>query len=238
MKIRFGVWWFSAALALTAAIAPAMADQWNKETRLEINEPLEIPGKVLLPGKYVFRLADSPTNRHIVQVFSVDADGRERFVTTILANAAYEMDTPDKPIIRLEERRSGSPQAIHAWFYPGDNFGIEFAYPKSERLQVSDARVPAPEPAPVPAAVAPLPDPPVEAVVSVPPVELPVENLAISEPDETPVLIPDTIEEPRGDADRMLPETAGYTLSALMAGLAMLALGLVTVSVGVCRSEA
>lgn len=34
-------------------------------------------------------------------------------------------------MITFSERPSGTPEALHAWFYPGDSFGQEFVYPKS-----------------------------------------------------------------------------------------------------------
>jgi hypothetical protein len=42
----------------------------------------------------------------------------------------YISNIPDKPIVRFDERTAGSPEAIHSWFYPGDNTGWEFVYPK------------------------------------------------------------------------------------------------------------
>jgi len=39
------------------------------------------------------------------------------------------METPDRAILQLEEQPSGQPEALKAWFYPGDNTGIEFVYP-------------------------------------------------------------------------------------------------------------
>src|SRR5215831_7271898 len=114
MKTKSSVWWLSTVLvAASSTIAPAMADEWNKETRLQVNEPVKIPGRVLMPGKYVFKLADSQSNRNIVEVFSEDEAGRQQFVKFILAIPAYKMDTPDKAMIGLEERPAGSPQAIH-----------------------------------------------------------------------------------------------------------------------------
>jgi multidrug efflux pump subunit AcrA (membrane-fusion protein) len=102
MKTKISAWLVGAALALTGfTIKPAMADEWNKETRLQISEPLEIPGQVLAPGTYIFKLADSSSDRQIVQVFSEDGNGNQKFVTTIFAIAAYTVNTPDKPIITL-----------------------------------------------------------------------------------------------------------------------------------------
>jgi hypothetical protein len=108
--------------ALTTFLAqPVMADEWNKRTEFQFRAPVEIPGKVLTPGKYVFQLADSESDRNIVQDFSDDANGNETLVATILAVPDYISNTPDKPIIHFEERHSGTPEAIHSWFYPGDN---------------------------------------------------------------------------------------------------------------------
>lgn len=225
-------WYLGAALALIGStVTPANADDWNKETRLNVTEALEIPGAVLAPGKYIFKLADNQADRKIVEVFSEDAKGRQKLVTTVLAISAYRMDTPDKSIIGLEERPSGSPQAIHTWFYPGDNYGWEFVYPKSERLQVAK-EVPAEQPAPAPV----LPDPPVETAVSEPVAEPQLVAVVVTETVET-FLIPDETADSQNSADRMLPETAGHSVTELAAGAAMLCLGLMAVFVGRRRAE-
>ena len=43
----------------------------------------------------------------------------------------YLGETPDKPVVHFEERPSGSPEAVHSWFYPGENTGWEFVYPNA-----------------------------------------------------------------------------------------------------------
>jgi hypothetical protein len=40
-------------------------------------------------------------------------------------------------VIRFEERSSGEPEALKAWFYPGDNYGIEFVYPHERAVQLA-----------------------------------------------------------------------------------------------------
>ena len=237
MKINLRAWCLGAALALMGStVIPARADQWNKETRLEINQPLEIPGKVLTPGTYIFKLADSQSDRNIVQVWSVDAGGRRKFVTTVFAVSDYDMETPDKTIIRLEERPSGSAQAIHSWFYPGENTGWQFVYPKSERFQLAADPAVAEPPAPVAAAPV-LPDPPVETLVQEPPAEPTLVESAVVE-EEAPVLIPGETSDPDNDLDSTLPETAGHSITELAAGIATLGLGLLTVLAGRRRAEA
>jgi hypothetical protein len=122
---------------LGVAIAPsARADQWNKKTILTVNETIQVPNKVLPPGKYVIKLLDSPSNRHVVQIF----DGDETHIlTTILAIPNYRLQPTGKTVFGFWETPPGQPKALRAWFYPGDNFGQEFAYPKSAAVQIAAA---------------------------------------------------------------------------------------------------
>lgn len=134
------------ALVMTfvgALLTPsARADEWNKKTVLTFNEPVQVPGTVLPAGTYVFKLADSQSDRNIVEVFNAD---ETRLVTTILAIPDYRMNPSDKTIVTFDERPSGQPEAVQSWFYPGDNYGIEFVYPKqraTELAQVNQRPVP------------------------------------------------------------------------------------------------
>jgi hypothetical protein len=111
---------------------PVMADEMNKRTEFQFSAPVEIPGTVLAAGKYVFELANDQSDRNLVQVFSEDSNGEESLVATLQTIPDYVSNTPDKPLIHFEERPSGSPEAIHSWFYPGENTGWEFLYSKAE----------------------------------------------------------------------------------------------------------
>jgi hypothetical protein len=129
--------WFVVTLCLIALCALAaptamMADQWDKATKLTFSEPIEVPGQVLSAGTYWFTLADSESDRNIVQIWNAD---RTRLVATVLAIPDYRMQPAGRTIIHFEERPSGSPEAIHSWFYPGDNFGQEFVYPKTRATE-------------------------------------------------------------------------------------------------------
>lgn len=127
---------FAACLGLTAiAFAPAArADEWNKRTIMTINEPIQVPNRVLPPGKYVVKLLDSPSDRHIVQIFNAD---ETHLITTILAMPNYRLEPTGKTVFTFWETPPGQPPALRAWFYPGDNFGQEFAYPKSMATQIA-----------------------------------------------------------------------------------------------------
>ncbi len=120
---------------LGVAVAPtARADEWNKRTILTVNEAIQVPNMVLPPGKYVMKLMDSQSNRHIVQIFNADETHLE---TTILAIPNYRLEPTGKTQFEFWETPPGQPKALRAWFYPGDNFGQEFAYPKSEAMQIA-----------------------------------------------------------------------------------------------------
>jgi hypothetical protein len=123
------------AAALTALIAPgARADEWNKKTILTFSGPVQIPGATLPAGSYVFKLADIPGNRHVVQVFD---KAEKKIFTTLLALPNQRKDASDKPIVLFSERASGSPQAVKVWYYPGDTIGNEFVYPKSQAMRIA-----------------------------------------------------------------------------------------------------
>jgi hypothetical protein len=135
MKSSFS---FAAASCLGLAslvLAPnASADQWNKKTIITVNEAIQVPGKVLQPGKYVMKLLESPSNRHIVQIFN---EREDQLQTTILAIPNYRMQPTGKTEFQWWETPAGQPRALRAWFYPGDNFGQEFAYPKTEAVRIA-----------------------------------------------------------------------------------------------------
>ena len=224
MTFRFRISYLAGALALAGCLmTPAMADEFNKETRMQTNVPLEIPGHVLEPGTYVFKLADSPSDRNIVEVYSEDSNGNQTFVTTFFAISAYRLQTPDKPIFNFEERPAGTPEAIKTWFYPGDNYGWEFVYPKTEHVETAQNQSPAAQPAPVEP-----PQPPAEPVAATAPapapVEEPVVETIVAERETVVVLSDDTLEGSGAD-DSELPATAGYSRAELLAGMIMLSLG-------------
>jgi hypothetical protein len=128
----------------------AKADEWDKRTNIKINEPIRVPGMVLQPGSYVFKLLNDNSDRHIVQIFNGD---ETHLMTTILAIPNYRLEPTGKSEFTFWETPAGQPRAIRAWFYPGDNFGQEFQY-KGEAItyaQNNNTSTTTTEPAPAPA---------------------------------------------------------------------------------------
>jgi hypothetical protein len=233
------------ALALSVFMTkPVMADDWNKRIDFQFSAPVQIPGKVLAPGKYVFELLNSDSDRNIVEVFSEDSSGNQSLVTIIQAVPAYIEDIPEKAIIHFEERRSGAPETIHSWFYPGEHTGWEFVYPKENSLEASTntASAPAPvaaPPAPVTTAVAPSPSPTpqVRAQAPTPQVSVVKEEVLIAR-NEAPTQSPSQDTGTQNSTGQSLPETAGYSGLGLMTGLALLGGGMAVVFVSRRKSQA
>jgi hypothetical protein len=121
---------------LFAAIAPraVRADEWDKKTYITFSDTVQMPGATLPAGKYVFKLVESSANRHVVQVFNE----RENHVfTTVIAIPNYRLEPRGKTVVTFYEAPQGQPLPVRAWFYPGDNFGQEFVYPKSEAALIA-----------------------------------------------------------------------------------------------------
>ncbi|MCX6624593.1 MAG: hypothetical protein NTY38_26740, partial [Acidobacteria bacterium] len=89
---------------------------------------------VLPAGTYIFKILDSQSDRHIVQIFSKD---ETTIYATILAIPNYRLQATDKTVITFSERPAGQPEALRAWFYPGRNWGEEFVYPKARAMELA-----------------------------------------------------------------------------------------------------
>jgi len=130
-----------AALATVLSIG-ARADMYNRTTTITFSAPVEIPGvhlkgySVLPAGTYVFKLMDSTTNRHIVQIFTQD---QKKCLATILAIPNTRLKLSDKTVITFRERPNGEPPALRAWFYPGAQWGDEFVYGKKKAKEIAQA---------------------------------------------------------------------------------------------------
>jgi membrane anchored protein len=191
-------------------VPKAHADAWNKMTIVTVNERIIAGNKVLDPGTYVWKLLDSPSDRHIVQIFDKDQKHLEE---TILAIPNYRLKPDGDTQFSFWETPTGVPKAVRAWFYPGDNFGQEFAYPKKLVAELASAApVPVPtnyrEPEPPPSA------PPPEAQPAPAPEPAPAPA--------PPAASPAPVQEPAPTASAQpanLPHTASFNPLIGLAGI-------------------
>jgi len=122
------------AVAMTTQVK---ADEFNKKSILTFSEPFEVPGivaQILPAGTYVFKIVDVIGDRDIVQISNAE---ETHVFTTILAIANYRLKPTDKTVMSFGERGAGQPEAIKAWFYPGETWGQEFVYPKKRAIELA-----------------------------------------------------------------------------------------------------
>ncbi|MFZ0137098.1 MAG: LPXTG cell wall anchor domain-containing protein [Candidatus Sulfotelmatobacter sp.] len=210
-------------VALCAFVVPtAKADDWNRKTVITFSGPVEVPGvgqHNLPAGTYVFKILNSQSDRHIVQIFNQD---ETQVLTTILAIPNYRLHATDKTVITFRERPAGEPEALRAWFYPGREWGEEFVYAKSRAIELAKETN-----EPVLATPVELDAAPIEALNTAP-----VEAVA---PTGEPVELAQVVEPPPANAPMAaatqpaadpLPQTASSLPMIALIGLMMIGAGL------------
>lgn len=132
--IRLGALMAGISLA-TSMFAPFVrADEWNKYTIITVNQAIQIPDRVLPPGKYVLKLMNATAERHIVMVYN---ETGQRLIATELAISNYREERSGRTVLTFWETPPGTPPVLRAWFWPGDYFGQEFLYPKALAAQIA-----------------------------------------------------------------------------------------------------
>ena len=204
------------ALTLFGAIfaSGVQADDWNKKTVMTFSQPVEIPGQILPAGTYTIKLVNLDSDRHIVQF--LDADGI-KVIATVLAINNWRLHPTGETVVKFAERSGDNPEALKAWFYPGDNFGQEFVYPKHRAIELAVA-----EKEPVPA-----------IAEETAPAELRTAPIVAVTPEQTEVPVTEAIETTPPAAAQTttplvaqntasLPKTAGLVPLIALLGLASL----------------
>jgi outer membrane biosynthesis protein TonB len=165
---------------------------------------------------------DSPSERHVVQIFDRN---QQHLETTVIAIPNYRLQPTGKTEFSFWETPAGVPKAVRAWFYPGDNYGQEFPYPKKLVAQLASAApVPVPmnynEPAP-----AAQPEPQPEPAPAANPAPAPAPEPQPQPQQAAPAPAPVT------PAPAALPHTASFNSLFGLLGVASLSLaGLLTLA--------
>jgi len=70
--MRFALFPVISATVLLLLGVNAPANDWNRLTTVVFEEPVQVPGTVLTPGIYLFKLAELIGEHNIVQIWSAD----------------------------------------------------------------------------------------------------------------------------------------------------------------------
>jgi hypothetical protein len=217
-----------AIAAITFGLAGSTrADESDKKTIITFRKAVEIPGRVLPAGTYVFKLTDSLGDRHIVQVFTADGS---QILATLLAIPDSRLTTTDATFITFDEGVAGDPDAIRAWFYPGNSIGQEFVYPMSRAIQLAAAAkavVPAIavdvddvstlKTAPILAVTPAAPEVPIADAIQPPPLQTLASSATAPTSGSSVAGAPGVMRT--GGADRQLPQTASNLPLLVVMGL-------------------
>jgi len=114
----------------------AHADEWTKLTYLTFSGPVNMPGITLPAGTYRFELMDPDSSRRVIRVS--DKGGTTNY-GIFLTISDQRMPSSDEAVVMFKETPKGAPQAIRAWFYPGETTGYEFVYPRSQAMTIARA---------------------------------------------------------------------------------------------------
>ena len=120
----------SAGVVLSGAIllaAVSSATTLEEATVFTFRAPVEVPGRVLPAGTYLFKLDQRDGELNVVEIKN---RSENKVYGVFLVKPEYHVRVPGRPGIVFEGRTAGAPQAVKAWLYPGDKYEYEFIYPK------------------------------------------------------------------------------------------------------------
>lgn len=229
-------------ILMASVMAPvSKAQNGDKKTIVTFDEPIEIPGNVILPaGTYFFKLLNQDSGRWVVQIFD---EHQTKTFATLITIEDFRYHPTNKVVMNFTERPAGAPPAIKEWFFPGEKQGRAFVYGKKRAMELAKV-VNEPVPAtPVEVAV----DTPVAALVAAPVVaitpageEVPVAKV-VAAPAAVETPAPAVVAETPAPAaavvtDLPLPHTASSTPLIALGGL--LAIGAAFALIAITKRSA
>lgn len=135
MKINKGYIAIGLIVAFTLLLGlAANADESDQATTVTFSQPIQIPGQVLPAGSYLFKLANRDTNQKLVQVFNA---GGTVLYATLQTIATDRPEPTGHTEVTLAKQGAGQPDVLLKWFYPGNETGNEFLYPKQTEKELA-----------------------------------------------------------------------------------------------------
>jgi hypothetical protein len=114
----------------------AHADDTNEFTKITFSAPIQIPGRVLPAGTYIFQQAEPNDDLNFIQIFNAD---RTTLYATLQTVRAERAEATGDTAITLAEPENGYPVLVK-WFYPGRLDGHEFVYRKPQEREIAHAK--------------------------------------------------------------------------------------------------
>jgi hypothetical protein len=125
-------------LAFLIATPAVRADESDQATKVTFSQPVQIPGRVLPAGTYVFVQPSDANEHYLVHIFNAD---RTELYATVFTISAERPQATGNTAFTFADRGSAGPEAIVTWFYPGETIGHEFLYPKQVEKELASAKL-------------------------------------------------------------------------------------------------
>ncbi len=120
-------WGAVLAVGLFSLSFSAQANEWDKKTKITIDQPMQIADTFLQPGTYTLKLYNSNAERHVVEIWNAD---ETHIINTVMANRTEKAMPSGHSQFTFYETPAGTAKAVKRWYYPGDISGNEFMEPK------------------------------------------------------------------------------------------------------------
>ena len=131
------------AIAFLCALGVSMAqrahaDESKETVKFTFSAPVEIPGRALPAGTYIFERADSEDFPDIIQIYNAD---RTALIATLQTIPVDRLKPSGDPAITFAQQGDGGPNVLVDWFYGDRLTGHMFVYSKREESKlVQDKR--------------------------------------------------------------------------------------------------
>lgn len=123
-------------------VAQAQSDGWLRKSVVELSSRVEVPGAVLDPGRYVFRLMDVDDHRKLMQIL----DYEQKHVFAVFAAVPDHRLRPESgESITFFDFGNAKPPVLRTWYWdtdmdgyhPQELNGYEFVYPTARALELA-----------------------------------------------------------------------------------------------------
>ena len=115
----------------------AHADEFDQATTITFSQPIQIPGQVLPAGSYLFKLANTDSDRNMVRIFNAD---RTVLYATLQTVPTERQEPTGHTVVALAEQGAGQQDVLLKWFYPGNKTGNEFLYSKQKEKELAQVK--------------------------------------------------------------------------------------------------
>jgi hypothetical protein len=110
------------------SLSTLKADDWDQKTVFTINQPVTIPGHVILPaGTYVIKRISA-----INPVLQILNESETTVYATVLTVPDFVDKPSDQPEFTFRETPEGSAAIMRSFRYPGHQIAFEFPDPDSK----------------------------------------------------------------------------------------------------------